>query len=90
MQGKTEERSFLYLTVRDSKSSSGQIRKGYGKALGQFNQSLLLPHLPPSKPIQFHLLSVDKEQSFDPSGHRDPKGQKALREGTEPENRMSL
>lgn len=61
MQGKLEETSFFYLTVRDSKGSVGKIRKGYRKVLEQLNQSFLVPCLLPSKPIQLHLLSVDKE-----------------------------
>lgn len=89
VQGKTEERSFLYLTVRDSKSSSGHIRKGYGKALGQFNQSLLLPHyLLPNLSSSISFL-LTRSSLLTPQATEIPRVRK-LREGTELENRMSL
>lgn len=42
LKGRREE--VFPLTVGASRGSVGKIRKRYGKALGQFNQSLLLPH----------------------------------------------
>lgn len=42
VQGKAEK-SFLYLMSGIPRAQWGKMRKGFGKALGQFNQSLLVP-----------------------------------------------